>query len=74
MTALTTKRSSQSLMLRVLKVVLQLREAARKSAKKPATSARVPGQPRTRGFFNLIHNILPRLPLISFDILHTFYR
>ena len=49
MAALTTKRSSQSLFLRLLKVVLQLRDAAKKSATKPTSSSNRANQPRSRG-------------------------
>lgn len=35
MATLTAKRSNQSLFLRILKVILQLRDAAKKIAKKP---------------------------------------
>ena len=40
MACLTGKRSSQNLLLRVLKVVIQLREAARKSMTKGSTQKR----------------------------------
>lgn len=48
MATLTAKRSTQSLFLRVLKVILQLRDAAKKFAKRPAQSSRS-NQSSTRG-------------------------
>ena len=53
MAVLTAKRSNQSLFLFVLKVVFQLREAAQKSAKKPAVTR--PAQSRSRGWQIIIY-------------------
>ena len=47
--ALTTKRPCQSLFLRLLKVVLQLRDAVKKSATERTSSSNRANQPRSRG-------------------------
>jgi len=53
MAILTAKRSSQSLFLRILKVILQLRDAAKKIAKKPQKSSSATSS-RPRGSYNLL--------------------
>ena len=59
MATLTAKRSNQSLFLRILKVILQLRDAAKKVAKKPqgASGTNRPRGRRTNDFLQKLKDV-----------------
>ncbi|XP_066927721.1 E3 ubiquitin-protein ligase HUWE1-like isoform X2 [Clytia hemisphaerica] len=56
MATLTAKRSNQSLFLRILKVILQLRDAAKKIAKKPQGSSNPTSRPRGFRLIERLHH------------------